>query len=107
MALLSSCTTLLVLFAIGALLAVFAPKGNEPEDLVEVIREASVTRPLNIKNTDNKTVAGVINNKWKPIIKHNIVSTQRGFVPDRQLVQNVVDLDTHNDVTGFSFRELL
>ena len=35
--------------------AVFAPKGSQPHDPVEVIREPLQTRPLSLKNTDNES----------------------------------------------------
>ena len=36
--------------------SVFSPKGSQPHDPVEVIREPLQTRPLSLKNTDNKII---------------------------------------------------
>ena len=49
----------------------FAPNGEETEDTIrECIRNASNTRPLAMKNTDNKIVAAVANRKLTgPIAK--------------------------------------
>ena len=41
-------------------LTVFAPKGDDPHDYLEVTRDASDTRPLALKNADNKVVGGVV-----------------------------------------------
>ena len=40
---------------------VFAPKEDDPLDFLEVTRDSCDTRPLSFKNTDNKTVGGVVN----------------------------------------------
>jgi len=74
----------------------FPAKGDLEADAEEVIRAPADTRPLSLKNTDNKAVTGIINQSVKPAIKAGAHSSQRGFVQGRQLLQNVVDLDTHN-----------
>ena len=50
-------------------------------------------RPLTLKNTDNKIIAGILNWCVHPIVPKTACSLQRGFVAGRQLVQNPVDLD--------------
>ena len=50
-------------------------------------------RPLTLKNEDNKAVAGVVNRSIVPVAAKHAAKIQRGFVKDRQLLQNVVDLD--------------
>ena len=40
---------------------VFIPKGENEDDAVEVIREATETRPLGLKSTDNKIIGAVWN----------------------------------------------
>ena len=48
-----------------------------------------------MKNTDNKIIAGVsVRLILRHDMKRNTHSTQRGFVPDRQLVHNAIDLDS-------------
>jgi hypothetical protein len=79
---------------------VFTPKGEQRQDLIEVIRAPEETRPLGLKNSDNKTIAGVINNCSKPMLSRSACHLQRGFVPQRQLVHNVLDVDTAARIFG-------
>ena len=71
----------------------FPAKGELDDDHIEIVREATDTRPLNLKNTDNKTLTGIINLNMQPAIRSGAHTTQRGFIGGRQLTQNVVDLD--------------
>jgi hypothetical protein len=50
-------------------------------------------RPLTLKNTANKIIAGVLNWIVHPVVRATACSIQRGFIQGRQLVQNVLDLD--------------
>ena len=75
-------------------LSAFVPKGNEVLDEVLISRDAADTRPLAMKNSDNKIVGSVLNDKLKPILSKQTCKLQRGFVPGRQLIENVLDLDT-------------
>ena len=59
-----------------------------------VKRSADNTRPLGLKNTDNKIVAAVANRAITPTIAANADSSQNGFVTKRQGINNVVVLDT-------------
>ena len=79
-------------------LSIFVPKGEDPMDDVLISREATDTRPLGLKNSDNKLIGGVQNDKMKPALSKGLCKLQRGFCPDRQLVQNVLDLDTASRV---------
>ncbi len=74
-------------------IAIFPAKGDEPADCDGVIRDPAGTRPLSLKNSDNKTLAGIANWCMKRGISDTIVSSQRGFVPGRQIIDNVCDLD--------------
>jgi hypothetical protein len=48
---------------------VFPPKGEEPEDDANgVVRHVTAVRPLSLKNSDNKTVAGVYNHCAAPVV---------------------------------------
>ena len=42
-------------------ISMFLAKGLKGDDAVLVAREASATRPISMKNTDNKAVGGVAN----------------------------------------------
>ena len=74
-------------------LMVFIPKGVDVLDRESVTREATDTRPISLKNSDNKVVCAAINHKLRHALTANISPIQRGFVPNRQLVANVADLD--------------
>ena len=75
-------------------LQMFAAKGTAPDDPIEVIRAPGDTRPLGLKNTDNKTIAGVTNNAMKHPIAKSANKLQNGFVVGRTFLNNVTLLDT-------------
>ena len=58
-----------------------------------VFRHPLDTRPLTLKQADNKQVAKVLNHDISPAIQTWAIDTQRGFIHGGQLVQNVIDLD--------------
>ena len=71
----------------NASLSVFAPKGTDTEDTpYECSREPIDTRPLGLKNSDNKTICSVINDKIKYVAAKFINHIQRGFTYGRQLL---------------------
>ena len=77
------------------MLAVFLPKGSADENTKKNSNQtAENTRPLGLENTDNKTVAAVVNRTITPAIATNANKSQNGFVAGRQGVDNVVTLDT-------------
>ena len=102
--------TLLVTFLAGGVLPpnfnhglfVFIPKAVGA--MIEAIFcHPSELRPLTLKNTDNKIIAGILNWCIHPIIVKTACSLQRGFVAGRQLVQNPVDLDFYARVDALKF----
>ena len=93
-------------FPFYASLGIFPPKGTCPQDQVEVIREPEKTRPLNLKNTDNKAICGTVISGYYQPMKESTHRTQRGFVPGRQLTQNVLDLDSASRILAFMNRKL-
>ena len=78
----------------------FPPKGSKPNDSFEVVRAAEDTRPLGLKNTDNRIVAGTLVHTLRASSQKSTHRTQRGFVPGRQLTHNVLDLDSAGRVLG-------
>ena len=64
----------------------FLPKGEQEDDgstgpgFVE--RMPSETRPLTMKNTDNKIIAAAVTYASIPTFKDTVNSTQQGFVPE-------------------------
>ena len=69
-------------------------QGGASPDVLYV--HPSETRPLTLKVSDNKIVAGVLNHSLAPVVAKNASKLQNGFVLGRQLVQNVVDLDYYS-----------
>ena len=75
-------------------LAIFPPERKKEGDDDQVTRAPEDTRPLNLKNEDNMSIAGVINNKIARPIVVCANKAQRGFVKGCQGLDNVVDVDT-------------
>jgi len=75
------------------------PKGHSSSDTVgNVIRLPADTRPLNLKNTDNKTCTAVIAEQLAKALPSVTPKSQRGFVRFRQGLTNVLDIDTSSRV---------
>lgn len=55
-------------------------------------RQADETRPLSLKNTDNKIVCGVTNYGIRGVLMRSTTRWQRGFVPRRQIVDSIADI---------------
>ena len=81
-------------------LQVFAPKGDQPLDDFVVLRSPEDTRPLALKNTDNKAIAGAFAAASRRPLTLGPCSIQNGFVPKRHLMQNLVDLDAASRMYG-------
>jgi len=82
---------------------VFPVKKLLPTDLpgaTALARASLEARPLAMKCTDNKIVCATTINCIKPVTCANTNRMQRGFVPGRQLVQNVVDTDTYSRIAA-------
>ena len=82
-------------------LALFPPKGTKDGDDDQATRAPEDTRPLNLKNKDNMSIAGVINKKFARPIAVCANKAQRGFVKGRQGLDNVVDVDTQARILDF------
>ena len=82
-------------------LKIFTAKGEEELDVKEVIRSPESTRPLGLKNSDNKTIAAVTNYSIKFEIARDACSLQRGFLASRNFVNNIVELDAISRTYAF------
>ena len=51
------------------------------------------TRPLAIVNTDNRLIANAVRHRMEGILGEIISEGQRGFLPGRSLLANVVDIE--------------
>ena len=58
------------------------------------------TRPLTMKNTDNKLIAAAVTYAAIPTFKDTVNNNQQGFVPGRNFVGNVVQLDFESRVNA-------
>ena len=74
--------------------SIFLPKGAQDDDTAaSVQRSGECTRPLGLKNTDNKTIAGAVNNSIAQKVSEWADDQQNGFTIGRQGVNNPVTLD--------------
>ena len=68
----------------------FIPKNAPTEG---PIPKAEELRTLGLKNTDNKAIVGATVRQFAATVSAQAALIQRGFVQDRQLVLDIVDLD--------------
>ena len=83
----------------------FLPKGEEPDDVNHgggIFRAADAVRARILKNTDNKAIVGAHNNAIVFVLANQSLWIQRGFTRGRQLVANVLDLDTASRLAALS-----
>ena len=82
----------------------FLPKGEQEDDGSSgpgfVERMPGETRPLTMKNTDNKLIAAAVTYATIPTFKATVNPIQQGFVPGRDFVVNVVQLDLESRVNA-------
>ena len=64
-------------------------------------RHPKALRPLSLKNIDNKLICSTINFSLRRSVSKYADPIQRGFVSGRQLVSNVLDLDSHARLLSF------
>ena len=77
-------------------LMVFLPKGEHADDREgSVSRKGGDTRPLNLSNTDAKIIALAFNKPLSSEAKRTVNSQQRGFVPDRYMNDNILELEAY------------
>ena len=72
---------------------VFPHKGGHAGDNEDVVRSASETRPIILKNCDNEIIAGVVNRSISPVLESSASTVQNGFIKGRNFLHNVVKLD--------------
>ena len=71
------------------------PKASNETDQAGVpIHAASSTRPLSIVDAANRIVAAILNTPLERCVGQRISSMQRGFVAGRQMMTNILDIDT-------------
>jgi len=82
---------------------VFVPKDVTDREEIEgdIVRGPMALRPLSLKNTDNKTIAGLTNNRLSPVLSKQSFWIQRGFIRGRSMLRNTLDLDTVMRLASF------
>ena len=74
-------------------LMIFIPK-KCPQTFQNIeYHEPSDVRPLSVVNTDNRLMANAVRMRIEPLLAQAISPAQRGFLPGRSLIQNVVEID--------------
>ena len=58
------------------------------------IHSAVGTRPLSIVDAANRIVAAILNASLERCVAQRISAMQRGFIPGRQMLMNIIDIDT-------------
>ena len=72
-------------------------KGDKPDGSDRcALRSAKDTRPLSGSNCDAKSVVSTFRFKVDPILQWWAHSSQHGFIGNRSMLENVVDIDTHS-----------
>jgi hypothetical protein len=82
----------------------FPPKGAERTPSGEVHRHPQKTRPIAMKNEDNKLIGSAWAACLEPSYRRYIHKWQRGLVAGRQLIGNVFDLDAFSRLLSFLSR---
>jgi len=85
---------------------VFSPKGSQPHDPVEVIREPLQTRPLSMKNTDNKIIVASNVHMLEPQYQKITHKSQNGFTKGRNFLNNCLDLDAAARIFSMIFESV-
>jgi hypothetical protein len=80
------CSGLDMLIGFNDTLQIFAAKGTEERDDIEVIREPSSTRPLGLKNSDVKAISGATYYLNKTHITKRASRLQNGFIHSRNFL---------------------
>eukprot|EP00959_Pyramimonas_sp_CCMP1952_P340433 7130706-Pyramimonas_sp.AAC.1 len=79
-----------LLYGFNELLGAFLAKGEEEGDEVQVLRHASQTRPLGLKNADIKILTNVCCRALTRRLPQLVHHTQRGLIPTRNFGDNVL-----------------
>ena len=80
----------------------FLPKGDNATGSLTTDRAPEDTRPLSLKNTDVKAIAGAANFSLKAAVRERIHPSQQGFVPTRNFTKHIVLLDAEMRTASLS-----
>ena len=85
----------------GLLICLGKKPHSEHTDYGQIFQPES-TRPLSIVNTDNRLIANAARLRWERLLNPWISPHQQGFLPQRSMLKNVLDIDYAAMVTAFS-----
>ena len=72
------------------------PKGDGEADMeLGQVHEVSQTRPLSLVDVSNRMIASAYKKRWEKNLGGWVSKDQRGFLPGRSMMANVLDLETH------------
>jgi hypothetical protein len=74
-------------------LMVFIPKKLPQQQGTITYHDPGDTRPLSIVNTDNRLLANAVRLRVEPLLAKGVSEMQRGFLPHRSMLQNVIEVD--------------
>ena len=86
-------------------LAIYPPKQVKPQES-EIRCSAKSTRPLNLKNTDNKLVSAFVNHPLSRSLSRNASRSQNGFIPGKDFVSNVLLVDAYSRALALACSQL-
>ena len=81
----------------------FIPKGDQDGDDKGICRSPEATRPISLKNSDNKIISGTMNKAVKYDIARQLSEAQRGFKVMAQLGDNILDIDSIGRIFSMLF----
>ena len=83
---------------------VLLAKGEHGEDDQIVARTADDTRPVSLANSDSKICESALNIPLARAVGDWAACDQRGFLQDRRMVDNIIEMDTYQRIISLSTR---
>ena len=88
-------------FNLGLLICLGKKPHSEHPEHGQVYRPES-TRPLSIVNTDNRLLANAARLRWEPLLNPWVSPQQQGFLRQRSILKNVLDIDFASMTTALT-----
>ena len=88
-------------FNLGLLICL-GKKAHSQDPVHGAVFHAANTRPLSIVNTDNRILANAARLRWERILNPWISPQQQGFLGNRSILKNVLDIDYAAMVTALT-----
>eukprot|EP00959_Pyramimonas_sp_CCMP1952_P352036 7375827-Pyramimonas_sp.AAC.1 len=78
----------------------FIPKGEDPQDLTDCIRDAASLRPSTLKSTDSEALAQTVNINLSTVAKERVHRVQQSFIGGRNFGNHIMNLDAETRLTS-------